>query len=111
MPTASARFIRLILVLFISSIYAASQSLTFDGCRDINGVPVGSVEKRALRDIAMATIYNGSPVIFYNPTVLSWVSPSTRLFFYAHECGHHALGHPLTGVQPGQEQAADCWGI
>lgn len=54
----------------------------------------------------------GRPLIAYDPTVLSTViHPQTRRFFYAHECGHHALGHPLQGIVLGQEQQADCWGI
>jgi hypothetical protein len=44
--------------------------------------------------------------------VLSWVSPATRRFFYAHECAHHALGHTLGASYPTQrEQQADCWAI
>lgn len=85
--------------------------ITFDGCSDINGVPVASVSNNGIRDIAQASILNGRPVIYYNPSVLVWVRPQTRLFFYAHECGHHALGHVLSGLRLGQEQEADCWGV
>jgi hypothetical protein len=89
----------------------AAQGVTFDGCTDINGIPVASVSNTRIQDIAMATIYNGRPVIFYNPNVVASVRSQTRLFFYAHECGHHALGHALSGLRLGQEQEADCWGI
>lgn len=84
---------------------------TFEGCRDVNGIAVASVSNPGLQDVAQATILNGSPIIYYNPSVLSWTRPQTRLFFYAHECGHHALGHVLSGLRLGQEQEADCWGI
>ena len=90
---------------------AMAQRVTFDGCRDINGIPVASVSNSSIQDVAMATIANGHPVIFYNPYVLAGMRPQTRLFFYAHECGHHALGHALSGLRLGQEQEADCWGI
>jgi len=88
-----------------------AQQITYDGCHDINGVPVASVRNSAIQDIATASLLNGNPVIYYNPSVLASVRPATRLFFYAHECGHHAIGHVLSGLRLGQEQEADCWGI
>jgi len=77
----------------------------------MRGIPVASVLADGLRDVAFATLApNGAPIILYNPSVrrMNW---QTQLFFYAHECGHHALGHPLEGPRLGQEQQADCWGI
>jgi hypothetical protein len=104
----------LILGLFMISLFslnAEAQKVTFDGCRDINGYAVASVSNASIQDIAMATIANGNPVILYNPYVLANTRAQTRLFFYAHECGHHALGHALKGLRLGQEQEADCWAI
>lgn len=91
--------------------YSQAQ-ITFDGCRDVAGRPVASI-RSAVQDVAMAGLApNGSPVIYYNPQVLSFYSPVTRLFWYGHECGHHALGHSLGGGHPlTREQEADCWGI
>src|ERR1700730_10278408 len=89
---------------------AATAQITFDRCTDALGRSVASVQA-SVNDIALATLYNGQPVILYNPFVVSSVSPQTRLFFYAHECGHHALGHALTGLRLNQEQEADCFGI
>src|SRR5437588_10593426 len=74
---------------------SASAQITFDGCTDALGRSVASVQA-SVNDIALASLYNGQPVILYNPFVVLSVSPQTRLFFYAHECGHHALGHILT---------------
>jgi hypothetical protein len=90
----------------------ASAQATFDGCLDINGVPVQSIQSTSINDVAIATIAQGYPVIFYNPFVVSQAPGPVRLFFYAHECGHHALGHIVAGrVAMAQEQEADCFGI
>jgi hypothetical protein len=102
-------------LIFLGSALLGSLNLmgqaTFEGCRDINGVPVPSVPNAGLQDVAQATILNGRAIIYFNPAVLAWTRPQTRLFFYAHECGHHALGHVMSGLRLGQEQEADCWGI
>ena len=103
------RMIVLIVVLILP-VEALSQ-ITFGGCTDVGGVPVASIRDDTLNDVAKASFYNGRPVIQYNPRVLAWVSPQTRLFFYGHECGHHKLGHLLQGLRLGQEQEADCFGI
>ncbi|MCK6576261.1 hypothetical protein L6V77_34870, partial [Myxococcota bacterium] len=88
------------------------QPVTYEGCRDAYGRPVASVMSPGIPDIAMATIANGAPVILYNPTILSWVSPATRVFFYGHECAHHALGQVNgTPSDISKEQAADCWSV
>lgn len=92
---------------------AARSQVTFEGCTDIRGIPVASVRNDGLNDVAMATLASdGSPIIVYNVRVLTWLRPQTRLFFYAHECGHHALGHNFgTAFPKTMEQEADCWGI
>jgi hypothetical protein len=100
-----------LLALSVFSLKLEAQTVTFDGCRDINGYAVASVSNPSIQDIAIAAIFRGNPVIYYNPYVLANTRAQTRLFFYAHECGHHALGHTLKGLQLGQEQEADCWGI
>lgn len=85
--------------------------VTYEGCYIGNGVPVASVAAN-VPDIAMATIWNSQPVIFYNPQVSSVVSPPTRVFFYFHECAHHVLGHTIgMGFPLMAEQQADCWAI
>lgn len=89
---------------------SASAQVTYDGCYDINGVPVASVPS-AVNNVAIATIHNGYPVIFYNPQVLSWFHPVTREFWYFHECGHHALGHAFGNNPLSREKQADCWAI
>lgn len=83
----------------------ANAQITFDGCVDSRGVPVASLPNLQLADIAMAMPNPyGASVIQYNPGVLSWVKPATRLFFYVHECAHLA-------IPTSNESVADCWAI
>ena len=90
----------------------AGAQVTFDGCVDFRGVPVASLLNGGLNDVAMATwAPNGGPVIQYNPNVLIRLSPQTRMFFYAHECAHHALAHGIRNIPFSQEPEADCWAI
>ena len=86
--------------------------ITFDGCFDIRGAPVASIAS-PVNDVAKAGLGpTGNPVIYYNPNVLRWMAPETRLFWYGHECAHHALGHLFGSAHPlHAEQQADCWGI
>lgn len=96
--------------LLIESSFA---QITYDGCTDFRGIPVASILSYGINDVAVASLApNGAPVVQYNPAVLSFFRPQTRLFWYAHECGHHALGHAFGTAHPmAREQQADCWGI
>lgn len=87
--------------------------VSFGGCRDARGIPVASIRNDRINDVAYANLdRSGRPIIVYNSRVLSWQAPQTRLFWYGHECGHHALGHTLgRGHRMTGEQAADCFGI
>ena len=102
-----------LLSVTVLTMVANAQLITFDGCRDIRGIPVASVMDHNVRDVAVAGLApNGAPIIRYNPTVLSWFHPTTRLWWYGHECGHHALGHNFGTTHPLRvEQDADCFGI
>jgi hypothetical protein len=109
MPYLLRLFVLLLLMLVAK--YASAQ-VTFDGCVDFRGLPVASVMNGLVQDVAMATYaQNGAPIIVYNPYVVSWMSPPTRLFFYAHECAHHVLAHGVRGHPLTREQEADCWSI
>jgi hypothetical protein len=113
MSTAS----RLFLILGVAATALAltspaeCQQVTFDGCVDSMGVAVASVQNFAVSDVAQASFAsNGAPIILYNPRVLSWFAPQTRLWWYGHECAHHALGHlHLQAFPPAAERQADCW--
>jgi hypothetical protein len=102
----------LLLLLSVCLSRPASAQVTFDGCVDFRGFPVASILNPAVPDVATAGwAPNGAPVIQYNPHVLARLSPPTRVFFYAHECAHHVLGHGIRNIPFQQEQEADCWAI
>lgn len=103
---------QIIFMLLAGAAKTTIAQTSFDGCVDFRGVPVASVMNPSIQDVAMATYApNGAPVILYNPYVVGWLSPPTRLFFYAHECAHHVLAHPVQGNNFIREQEADCWAI
>jgi hypothetical protein len=87
------------------------QQVTFGGCVDSMGIAVASIRNAGISDVAEARFApSGAPIIFYNPRVLSWFAPQTRLWWYGHECAHHALGHlRLRAFPPAAERQADCW--
>lgn len=100
------------LVILISMSRPLAAQITYDGCVDFRGAPVASVLRLQLGDVAMATYAaDGSPIILYDPNVLATLSAQTRLFFYGHECGHHALAHSVRNIPLSAEQEADCFGI
>jgi len=83
-------------------------------CFDERGRPVGLIEDDHLDQIDRAAVdpVGGEALIYYNPGLLTWIHPATRLFFLGHECAHHRLGHPLGGgLTGGLESAADCWAV
>jgi hypothetical protein len=101
-----------VVVLLAAITAPADAQITYDGCRDFRGTPVASISRPNLGDVAVATYDgNGNPVILYDPNVLTWLSPQTRLFFYGHECGHHVLAHAVRNIPFQAEQEADCFGI
>jgi hypothetical protein len=91
----------------------AAAQVSYDGCYVNGGYPVASIMAPNLQDVATAVVDpNAGPVIYYNPYVLAWLQPQTRVFFYYHECAHHVLGHTIGSTHPlFVEQQADCWAI
>ena len=90
----------------------AQPAPTTIGCTDGSGRTVRAVQT-AKGIIAKATVDDdGRPVIEYDSRPLDGINSPHRLFVYAHECGHHALGHDATRpFTAAQEQQADCYGI
>lgn len=106
------RMLQIAIAILTSTAATLSAQITYDGCVDFRGAAVASVSRPGLGDVASATYApNGAPVIYYDPNVLSWLSPQTRLFFYGHECGHHVLAHSVRNIPLSREQEADCFGI
>ena len=102
-------------VVWLLALAAQSQAQTAPTtitCTDVTGRTVRPVQTTK-GIIAKATVDDdGRPVIEYDARPLDGISPPHRLFIYAHECGHHALGHDATRpFTPAQEQEADCNGI
>ncbi len=79
-------------------------------CNDFQGHPVVLAAAPSLPDVGAARIVNNQPVIFMNPSVLGAYPPVMQLFWYAHECAHHALGHLVTMAST-NEADADCWAV
>lgn len=99
-----------VLILMCLARPLCAQVITYDGCVDDRGLAVGSTSDSNVQDIAVAMrAPNGAPLIRYNPQVVAWVHPETRLFFYGHECAHHALGQITLMPSKANEQQADCW--
>jgi hypothetical protein len=62
--------------------------------------------------VARSGFEDDQPVIRYNPQVLPQLRPETRLFVYAHECAHHALGYSADeATTMAMERRADCWAV
>lgn len=86
-------------------------------CVDYYKRPVLHVRNDTIGDVALANVMrlqgvNMGPMTIVNINRLSKLSRASQLFFIAHECGHHVLGH-LYFRSPGQsvEQEADCYAI
>jgi hypothetical protein len=76
--------------------------------RAVTAVPVSN------GTIARASIDGDArPVIQYDSRAIDGITSQLQLFVYAHECGHHALGHDSRepAFTVAQEQDADCYGI
>jgi hypothetical protein len=81
-------------------------------CSDAAGRTVRAVPVASGMIAKAATDSDGRPVVEYDPRPVESISAQQRLFVYAHECAHHALGHDTgTAYTPLQEQEADCHGI
>jgi hypothetical protein len=85
-------------------------------CLDARGTPVLIGESLSLNNVGYASFLAAGnlwlPVIVFNPLVLRTYDPRTQVFWFAHECAHHALGHVLGGSMgvrsPRAEVDADC---
>ncbi|MBA15492.1 MAG: hypothetical protein CMN73_03955 [Sphingomonas sp.] len=70
-----------------------------------NGQYVAIFSDPALDDVGIASRYVGQPYIVLNPDVMARYSDLVAVFWFAHECAHHALG-PMNS-----ESNADCFAI
>lgn len=85
-------------------------------CRDSLSVSVLIDEDRFLNNVGYASFRISDhyllPIIVFNPIVLRSFDPRTQLFWFAHECAHHSLGHVRLGARgmrkASAEMDADC---
>ena len=81
-------------------------------CLDSGGAPV-AFSFGVINDIAKSSMGPSGPIMVFSPAANTAPAP-LLLFIYAHECGHHALGHIRLFVQgltppPTYEMDADCF--
>lgn len=104
-----------LLLISIGACWSGSLSAqaVYEGCRDYRGIPVLSIrdESAGMRIAVAGYAPDGRPTIRYSEGVLRTFHPRTRLFWYAHECAHHALGHGVYNIPTLREKEADCWAI
>lgn len=80
-------------------------------CSDFRDVPVVLLSNPLLPDVGRAVIDpSGRPVIMLNPQILVYQSTEMQLFWFAHECAHHVLGH-IIQFSAANESMADCWAV
>jgi|GEM_PF-5271594 len=86
-------------------------------CTDYYSRPVLHVRNDSLSDVAFSDLmrHRGvpmGPMTILNIRRLSKLSKAAQLFFIAHECGHHVLGHLyFRSSRQLAEQEADCYAI
>ena len=119
------RVLSLMIALAIVSLPLSAQLKVVDpynpviGGRSVSCVAAGGqavlfVVNAGLNDVGRAT--RGNPMIGIPPKIemntqlLSQYPAKLQLFWYGHECAHHALGHTVF-FTPAHEAAADCWSI
>ena len=79
-------------------------------CQDFRGKPVTTLKVDELGDVGRAWVVNMTPFIVMDSHMLLQLPVKLQLFFYAHECAHHVLGHWYT-PSVNNEIEADCWAI
>lgn len=79
-------------------------------CTDFRGRSVMALNVSNLGDVGRAWVVNTVPYILVDPEVMRTLPRPLQIFFYAHECAHHVLGHWYNPSQ-NSEKEADCWAI
>lgn len=102
-------------MLFLTAwivVAGVAQAQTFDGCVDAQGRPVPSIADDLIPGVVQATEEDGQVVLRYSTAALPRLSPTVRMFFFAHECGRLALGYPVAAARTAAAaQRADCWAL
>ena len=93
---------------FLSTVFAnTAQAQQPLACQSFDNFQVPYIKNFQLNNVGMAGRDNmGNPYIVINPNILNQFSPLTKQFWFAHECGHHAL-YPQQNSEPN----ADCFAV
>lgn len=79
-------------------------------CRDFRGRTVVNMAVDKLGDVGFARVINTVPYILMDPEIMRTLPVKLQVFFYAHECAHHVLGHWFHPTVH-SEREADCWAV
>lgn len=77
-------------------------------CYDFRGALVRTLETTDLGDVGRASIIARMPIISLDRHRLAKLPQKLQIFFFMHECAHHALGHVIRPTLQ-SERDADCW--
>jgi hypothetical protein len=104
------KFCLAMMVSIFSTLTWASDATVYESCTYSTGKTVVAEIDYALPVLVRSIDDHAQPTIRYNPSLLPRLKPSTRLFFFARECGRQALHMPEAGTEPAMAQArqADC---
>ena len=112
--TLALIFSLLLLAPAPKSTEAASSSFRVAGmpmsCKDFRGRTVLALQVSDLGDVGRIWVVNTVPYILLDPELMRTLPRPLQIFFYAHECAHHVLGHWYNRTLS-SEKEADCWAI
>jgi hypothetical protein len=104
---------RLLLGIALASVcattWAAEEVAIFEHCVDRRGNSVPVLPDAGQATLVRSAVEAGRTVIRYNSAVLSRLSASGHLFFYAHQCAR--LGFDEAGKSMASARTADCIGL
>lgn len=101
------------IALLVGSALAPAPAHAAQRLMDVREVPSDTI-----RDVALVTLVQGRPTIYYNPVLLQRVGPELSSFFLTHEYGHIHYGHSggalvhdgeIGEIRVRQELEADCY--
>lgn len=96
------------LILLLSGLAGASETLVLEGCLDGRGNLLRAVADPAQSVLVRTVNQRGRPVIHVNADVLPSLSANARLFFYAHQCARRSLPGNAADYPAAAAHQADC---
>ncbi len=112
---ASALLIGLVMLMLVGGVATADelQAQPVIGgnpmrCYDYRGRVVQTLKTTELGDVGRASMVGRMPIISLDSDRMRSLPPTMQIFFFMHECAHHALGHVVRPTLQ-SERDADCW--